>query len=301
MFAPRGSVLAVMALFGGATISTAQPRIDTLRSPVVANAQATVGGLIATAPTITITDLHDLVPASVLLEGDFAGYERQGIAEGHGSPAIDMALGLVLGRRVVNGHRRGPELRLGYTFLPLTAIGAEFHRTDRAPYDTLTSTLTGQWYAVDSVRERTVHVAHKASQLAFNASLIFRTHTDTRVTFFGGIGLQAGLAFDGRTEVEERIERYVERSDGGGRLDYVQLTDRTRNEVFTHENGTWYAGYIPVGIDLRLGRKHPFWRMVHLYHELRPAISFWDVPDMRKVSAVGIQALFGLRIDTSPY
>lgn len=289
---------ALLALLMVPFAAMAQPA-DSTRTPAVAYGQAAIGVFGSTFTPFSIAELRGLTEGSRILGQDLGGHQEQLLMQAYGSVSIAMDLGIVLGRRVVNGQRRGPELRLGYTFVPGVTTSTSWSRTDRAAYDTLTSVVTGQAYAVDSVRTSTITSGFQASLLAFDASLLFRTRNTNRVTFFGGIGVLGGAAFNSEVTVEERIDRTLESASGHGELAYQELTDETRRERFAQGDGAWYGGYIPLGIDLRLGRERGFWHMVHLYHELRPMVTFWDVPGVGVRSGVGMQGLFGLRIDTS--
>lgn len=272
---------------------------DSASAPVVAYGQAAIGGLGSTFSPLTIAELRAITKDSRILGQDLSGHRERVPLQGYGSASIAMDLGLVLGRRVVEGRRRGPELRLGYMFVPGTITNTGWSRTDRAVYDTLTSAVTGQAYPVDSVRTSTITAGLRASFIAFDASLLFRTRNPDRVTFFGGIGAFGGAAFNSEVVVEEHIDRSLESASGHGELAYQELADEDRSERHAQTDGAWYGGYIPLGIDLRLGRRRGFWRMVHLYHELRPMVTFRDLPGVGVRGGVGLQGLFGLRIDTS--
>ena len=291
-------LLALPALLTAALPVVAQMP-DSTNAPVVAYGQAAIGGLGSTFTPLTLTELRGITDNSRILGQDLSGHQEQLLVQSYGSVSIAMDLGLVLGRVKADGRRHGPELRLGYVFVPGVTTSTSWSRTDRAVYDTLTSVVTGQAYAVDSVRTSTLTAGLQASLIAFDASLLFRTRNTNRITFFGGIGVLGGAAFNSEITVEERIDRSLESASGYGELAYQELTDETRSERYAQGDGAWYGGYIPLGIDLRLGRKRGFWRMVHLYHELRPMVTFWDLPGVDVRSGVGMQGLFNLRIDTS--
>lgn len=290
--------LPLLLLLCTSSIALGQPG-DSLRAPVVAYAQAAVGAMGGTFTPFSLAELRGVVDGSRILGQDLGRHQADRMLEGVGSPVVAMDIGLVLGRRVEDGRRRGPELRLGYVFAPMQATTSSWSRTDRAAYDTLTSAMTGVAYPVDSVRTSSVSATYRTSVLAFDAGVLFRTRNPNRVTFFGGIGAMGGMAFNGLVTVDERIDRTLEPASGQGALEYQELVDESRSEQVAQSEGAWYAGYVPLGIDLRLGRKRGFWRMVHLYHELRPMLSFWEVPGIGQRTSVGVQGLFGLRIDTS--
>ncbi|MFY7989158.1 MAG: hypothetical protein ACOVO3_00400, partial [Fluviicola sp.] len=109
-----------------------------------------------------------------------------------------------------------------------------------------------------------------------------------RWSFYGGIGLQAGLLFNQQIQLT-RMEIFSE-SGLSNTMD-VQVEQRS----YRMNTGLSSTLYLPLGIDFRVGKKRPLWQQVHLVYELRPSLSFQTMSSVSLVSP-GLSQHFGLRI-----
>jgi len=184
--------------------------------------------------------------------------------------------------------RLNPLIRAGISYKRLNSQVFGRYQELRGPYDTLVSSQTGQQYYVDTIRMRSVSAFWGADVLALDGSFMLQTDLTRRWSFYGGIGLQAGILFNQELQLT-RMETFNETG-----LTYeMEVELEQRNYRMT----TGFSGtvYLPLGIDFRVGKKRPLWQQVHLVYELRPSLSFQRMSAVSVVSP-GITQHFGLRI-----
>lgn len=184
--------------------------------------------------------------------------------------------------------RFNPVIRGGITYKRLNSQVFGRYQQWSGPYDTLVSSQTGQQYYVDTVRMRSVSAFWGADVLALDGSFILQTDLTRRWSFYGGMGLQAGIMFNQELQLT-RMEMFSETN-----MTYemeVELEQRN----YRMNTGFSSTVYLPLGIDFRIGKKRPLWQQVHLVYELRPSLSFQTMSSVSVVSP-GITQHFGLRI-----
>ena len=186
---------------------------------------------------------------------------------------------------------------MGVTYAGFMSQGAWLQRTERTPYDTLTSNQTGEQVFVDSVKRSTYWVDHYGERFGLNASLIWRTQG--RWSLFGGVGSVGGLILNSRTDVSKAVYEGVENATTNGTTGYEHTGAFGRNdaqESFRNGTGWWFAGQIPLGLDFQISRGGSFWNRVHLYYELRPQLLLQHTPELGTYSSFSLQSLFGARL-----
>ncbi len=239
-------------------------------------------------------DLDKLTPGSTLLGQDLDDHTFTNDHYYTGTGSFEISLGLQPWK---HQDREGPELRLGVTYGGGISQSAFLQRTVRTPYDTLTSSQTGEQVFVDSVHESKYWIHRTSERFGMNASMIWRTRA--RWSFFGGGGFAGGLSMNARTTVQHDV---VEGIDGpgsnyeSGHYSYGYSGNATNEELFRNGTGWWLALYTPIGLDFQLARRSTFWNRLHLYYELRPQIIVQNAPELSTYTDFGIQSLFGVRL-----
>jgi len=153
---------------------------------------------------------------------------------------------------------------------------------------------------VDSVRYENTYSDYSATALKLDAAFLWSTDGSRRVSLFAGLGVNAGLLVAAQTYIHshEWTERQITDSTGypisftnfnGDRFD-------SREERFNNKTGWAGTAYIPFGVDFRIGKKHSFWKQLHLFTEVRPALSFVSIPETKTVLIPGVQNTFGLKV-----
>ena len=234
------------------------------------------------SPMFSEKDVADWSQNDPWIIQDFTGYQQFSGLNSTTSAQFSANLGL----RKTGIHN--PSFRVGITYKRLNSQVFGRFQEWSGPYDTLVSSQTGQQYYVDTVRMRSVSAYWGADVLALDGAYMLQTDLTRRWSFYGGIGLQAGILFNQELQLS-RMETFSET----GMTYEMDVELEQRN--YRMNTGFSSTVYMPLGIDFRIGKKRPLWQQVHLVYELRPSLS---VQSMSSVSVVspGITQHFGLRI-----
>lgn len=252
------------------------------------------GGFAGADPFFGRGDLARFTPGSDLLGRDLTDhtFDKDGWLSGEGS--FDLALGFF---PCVKAGRNGPELRLGMIYGSGPSLGGRLSRTTYTPYDTLTSSQTGQQTVIDSVNRSEYRVRYASERLGLNGSLIWRR--PGRWSLYGGAGIMGGVLMNAQTTVTHEVDVYT---DGGysypwsnGDHDFDHVPEE--RESFRNGTGWWLGAYVPLGLDWRAATVSPFWSRVHFCYELRPQIIMQNIPELPTATGAGMQALFLARVE----
>lgn len=251
------------------------------------------GGWFTNDQPLFPADLHRLAPGSALLASDLADHRFYSDPFAVGSGAFEMGIGLHPFR---SAARSGPELRLGFLYGGRDYRSASYSRRITTPWDTLTSSQTGEQYIIDSVHRSTYWIDHSAERFGLNASLVWRTRG--RWSVYGGFGLAGGISLNARTELSyseySRLEGQYANQYGDPFNDYPSTMPR---ETFRNGTGWWLATSAPFGLDFRMARRSEFWRRMHLYMEWSPQLLIQSSPELGTRTGFGMRTAFGLRFE----
>jgi hypothetical protein len=264
------------------------------KSVVVDDFSIKTGFLVNGNPTGSLTDFRTLAPQSNLLQNEFSGFNP--FFNRNESNVVPFSVLVGLQFRERNAPKKHTTLRLGLSYLSGHVMTISLNERVRVPFDTLTSGRTESTILVDSIYGRNYFMNYSANQLRFDASLIFRTSSESRWNLFAGLGFSVGFSLNAFTEVffseNSRLELDLD--------DFNPPIWQSTNLQFVterHNNrGFWATSvFIPVGVDFRMGQQHSFWGNVHLFYELRPSLNFISIPELRTLTLAGAQHGFGLR------
>lgn len=124
--------------------------------------------------------------------------------------------------------------------------------------------------------------------LQLQTDFVFRFFPDERLSFYSGIGAGLGISFDNSITISKNTWRYNEvvfqqqSSDSASppinsAIQFVTYDDYKpeNTESFRIKSATSLFVYVPVGIDLSLG-KSEFWAKHHLFYEGQLTLRFSD-------------------------
>lgn len=279
----------VLGLFVATTATMAQADSSRWGSVYVAG-----GAYLVAGQPLFRGDLDKLAAGSVLLSQDLSDHTFSNDRYYSATGSFEVSLGLYPCERQ---GRQGPELRLGVIYAGGVSQSAFLQRTIRTPYDTLTSSQTGEQVFVDSVHQSNYWIRRSAERFGLNASLIWRT--DARWSFFGGVGLAGGLAMNAGTSVTHDTYEGIDgpgSSYENGHYSNGGYGNRDNLEVFRNGTGWWLSMYTPIGLDFQIARRNAFWNRLHLYYEVRPQLIMQGSPELGTYTDFGMQSLFGARL-----
>lgn len=240
----------------------------------------------------SLADFQKLNPQSELLKENMAGYSEGRNYFGFGNnSSYGGVFGAVLGLSFKEKPKSLTQLRCGISISGIN-LNNSISKTQITPYDTLTSSQTGQTIYYDSTTTSRYSMNYNAQQLHLDFSLIYRLYPAARWSMYGGVGLSAGASLMAYTDINYSENSTVGSGSTGDRYnDGVYRSERVINKGIKE-----YVGYLPVGVDFRVGRKKEFLKQIHLFMELRPFVSVMDTQELGTFSSTGVKNTFGLRV-----
>jgi len=234
-------------------------------------------------------------PNSSLLKQDYSGFNRSfnGFYEGSSNGVI--AVGFNLRNKEKTGYNENRILRLGLSFGSSSSFTSNYYKQDIFPTDTFTSG-NGNKYPVDSNRVENLSMSVEAKQIVLDAALIFRTSSSKRWKLFAGLGVQAGVNFNGISTVIRNGSSYLSMAQGG----YFPLDNEQSSSWSIEQTNVspGFAGavYIPLGIDFQTGTQKPFFKNLHLFYEMRPSLTMVQHSGYGTEVKTGLNQQLGIRV-----
>ena len=192
-------------------------------------------------------------------------------------------------------------LRLGISAQQFTNTLYSIFNESSNRVDTLLNANTSTIFGfVDSVRHENTYADYSATALKLDVAFLWSTDASRRVSLFAGVGVNAGILLAAQTYIHshEWTERQITDSTGTP-ISYSHFNSgrfNSREERFNNKAGWAGSAYIPFGVDFRIGRKHSFWKQLHLFAEVRPSLSIISVPETKTVVLPGVQNTIGLKV-----
>lgn len=250
------------------------------------------------------SEFNLLAPNSSILNQDLSGFDQyQNFVFNRGGDNRNSGIyvGLKLNNFNKNNFLRAPIIRLGLNQETFRITGTSFYNEIRTPYDTLISTQTGNATYVDSVSSTYIGMEYFSNKLALDAAIIFQTTDTYRFSFHAGLGFNAGLSYNNRTEINQNNSTSTisyDNSTGGSNYysSYYSGSGDYKRESINNKSGFFYSAYVPLGIDLRLGKNREFWKHVNLFLESRPSINFQSIPEVGTKTSMRFSGNLGLKI-----
>jgi hypothetical protein len=239
------------------------------------------------AETTSLEDFQKLAPNSILLKEDLPSYNSIGYYNGRGNFS-SVQLGLTF------KNHPNALLRVGISTMGVSGLQNSYSKQDYFPYDTLTSSATGEQTFIDSVSSQSYFMNHSSRQIRLDAALIFRTDASARWSLFAGIGASLGVNYNATTYISYYMNNYINGQDGN----YYGYSNNgsEKTESFTTKNYLTTTAFIPMGVDFRIGKNQAFWKRLHLYYEIKPSISMTQIPALRTITTVNMTQALGLKV-----
>jgi hypothetical protein len=237
-----------------------------------------------------LADYKILAPSSELLTNDFSTFQGNEyfIFNGPTSSSYQtIQLGLTF------KSNPNPLWRIGISHIALGDISKGFSKSTIVPYDTLTSSQTGQQYFLDSTYSENYNTRYSAQQLRLETSLIYRTDPSKRWSVYTGLGASFGISYNAQTVIE-----YTSYNNASTMNEYYTTTEQGKNivEYFQNKMNFSTAIFIPMGVDFRMGKNREFWKRLHLYYEMKPSITYTAIPELKRITTVNLINSFGIKV-----
>jgi hypothetical protein len=260
-----------------------------------------IGSFSYPATNGALADFKALSPESVLLNNHVADFSQSGSFNLINNTLFSVLLGFQFSDKQKILYKANPVLRLGISYYSGTTLQGGLFKMNSKPYDTLTSSQTGQVVYIDSVYTQNYSMDYLSEQLRLDGSVIFRTNPEARWSLYAGIGFTVGLSVNANTEIYYskygRTEtRYPNGNTSYSYPYYYPGSYISKTETFRNKTNFGVSTYIPMGVDFRIGKKGEFWKRTHLFYEVRPSLNFTAIPELRTSTHTSVQHGLGLRI-----
>jgi hypothetical protein len=290
--------LSIVVLTASSAALSAQESDKPLKLLKVQEIQIQTGGYIERSLPGSVADFKKLAPDSELLKNDLTGYNQDWYTQYYSNPLFSILVGFQFNDRQTEKPRPNPLLRLGISYYSGYPLENSFSKETSGLYDTLTSSQTGEIFIIDSVNREYFSMDYFTSYLRFDGSLIYRTNPEARFSFFTGAGLTAGISFNSETYIYHSNRTFLSTQPWGGSYfpsDTYTQSNGYSSEHFPNKSNFGFSGYIPLGMDFRIGKKHPFWSNIHMFYELRLGLNVNFITDLRTVANTHVHNGFGLK------
>lgn len=258
----------------------------------------TASGWNEVATNTGLSDFKLLAPRSVLLNKDFTNFNFSGGKYYSSESLFSMLVGINFFNYEKKAPRTNPLLRLGVSYVSGTMLSGNISKDYRVPFDTLSSSHGSSSIYVDSVFGNQLGMYYSSEQLRLDASLIFRSKPEARWSLFAGFGVSTGISLNAHTEITNYQMKGVEMTDnsGGENTSFRNASSNVSfSERFENDMNFGFSAYVPMGVDFRIGKKHDFWKQIHLFYEMRPNITFTNIPELKMYSSAFVQQGLGLK------
>jgi hypothetical protein len=239
----------------------------------------------------TLSDFAKLAPNSAILGMDLSQLTPynfnyyNGFGMNSGSSSTSLQLGLQCAKMPKITFRVG--LTHVNNFGLLSAHGSFY---ESAPYDTLTSSQTGQQTLIDSSHTKSYDMNYSNQQIRLDGALIFRMFPEKRWSLHAGLGASIGMSYRASTSLRYWESSSINSNTGG------YYNESGKNETFKNKNSLGAALYIPLGLDFCIGKKREFWMPFHLYAEARPSLNLNSINGIGTTFSPGMSSALGLRV-----
>lgn len=247
----------------------------------------------------TLNDFNTLAPQSVLLKNNTADFTGGGDLGISGNSMFSMMVGFKMLDSDKSTFKSNPNFRVGVSYMTNNALNHNLHKTVRKPYDTLTSTSTGQSVYIDSLSTQYYGMRYTSDQLRLDGSLIYRTQTNSRWSLYAGIGINVGVSVNASTHIYYNdIKRTETRFSDGNTASsyYFSSSENGQIENFNNKTNWGASAYMPMGVDFRIGKKNEFLKKIHLFYDLRSSVNVTSIPELQTLTSVSMQHGLGIRV-----
>jgi hypothetical protein len=240
----------------------------------------------------SINDFKILAPNSSILAMDFSQYNPEGFPTVR-TPGMNMSSNYSLQLGLQCAKMPKVTYRVGITHVSNLGVLSAFGSYSQSfPYDTLTSSQTGEQTFIDSTNSKYYNMNHSNQQIRLDGAMIFRMFPEKRWSIHTGLGASIGMSYQSNTTISIWESSSISSEDYYGD-NYEENGER---ETFKNKNSLGASLYIPFGIDFGIGKKREFWMPFHLYAETRPSLNINSINGIGTSFSPGISYAVGLRM-----
>jgi hypothetical protein len=247
-------------------------------------------------------NLHDfrkLAPESFLLNNDLSGFSQRMSGGSYTGTMFSLQAGFRFSDNQKKAYKINPLIRMGVTYYSGSSMTNHLYKRTSGTYDILTSSQTGETFRIDSTNRESIHMNFFTRHLRFDGALIYRTFPGARFSLFTGAGFTAGLTIGAQTNISHSSNTWLNTySSSDASINYSKSFDSDfyESETLTNSPQFGFSGYIPLGINFRVAKKHAFWSHLHVFFEMRMGIDFIVIKNIKTLENTIRHQGVGLKI-----
>jgi hypothetical protein len=254
--------------------------------------------------TGTLTDFIKLAPNSAMLNNDFTGFLFSDNYNGppNSNTAFNINMGFLFYNCEKKEFKANPKLNVGLAYNKSNYLSFYSSKEEIYRFDTLSSASSSYEVYMDTVVNASYEMSYYFEQLGINSSLIFATNPESRWSIYAGVGVTAAVSLKSNTDISyyssSAIVSTIPASNySSARTVRNSIKSDYSNEFTPTKTNVSFFGYIPLGLDFRIGKKKEFWKKMHLAIELQPGIVVDCIPELGNKTYGMLKSGFGLRVD----
>ncbi len=192
------------------------------------------------------------------------------------------------------GH---PRLRIGFSAFHRTDLNNAWSKEKVIEEEQFTSQSGNETITRKTVQNDVYRANRSSWHLMVRSSMIWGTDPSARWSFYGGAGLEAGVALGAETSIDH--DRWIKRryidQHGETQESYPpELIDGSR-KVVRNDPSLVGGVFLPLGMDLTLGGGDGFWSKLHLFSEIRPTAHVQKIPEIGMKDRWDLELSHGIR------
>jgi hypothetical protein len=154
-------------------------------------------------------------------------------------------------------------------------------------YDTLL--INGNTIYLTFVKGKVLESQTSCNKFFLDISYTHSLPEERLMRMYAGIGLLVGLSYNSRVSV-----KYYERQGVSGNPNsFSSYLDQS--EEFHLKSKFISTLYVPIGFDFKLAKKNDFWKLIHLFAEIRPAMTLQNVAKNETVFKLSSNSNVGIK------
>ena len=225
-----------------------------------------LGGISYSTSSKSLADYRALLPNSAILSKDYSDFVGSNYQSYQYSTMLSILYGLRLGNSTEKLEHR---MRVGFSYSNIYSGSSSYYKQTTTPYDTLTSSRTGEQTVIDSINSQNLYMDLSQDMLSLDISYIIRANPNGRWSFYTGLGLELGVGINTRANIYSSEYNYA---NGPFYFDINNDENSFESESYSLDPSYSVNLYLPIGLDFRLSKSNEFWKRAHLYTELRPGV-----------------------------
>ncbi len=240
------------------------------------------------------TIFQQAAPSSTVAYGDLAGYTTgNGFLFRYGNTNISNGINVNFRLR---GQARFSELRIGLAH-SVTGYAYQSYTQESRTYMGITTLPGGEIVTTDSVSYASYSYSWDADVIQLNLAWLVRTNPRAWLNAYTGFGIMGGIGYNGILEYNHIHTSHYEHDGGTTSIHYT-----SNREVISHTNEqyrapmfTSFVAYIPMGFNLRLGKRNNFFKHIALFGEYTGAIQILSPKGVDSKVRTSAGAMGGVR------